>query len=355
MARVFAYVAIGLSIAVASAARPGFPPGVRIALSAVPAVLWTSAAFRGRPQYTTRAVLIFLAVAVLLLHPARYDAAPFFLVMLIADGTSDSIVTAAVVAVASSALLSGLEIAGRYQGSIIWVMAFAFTWSGAALVQSRLRLLDAVSERAVIEERQRIARELHDVIAHSLAVTMLQLTGARLALERDPEDAARALAEAERLGRESLAEIRRTVGLLAPAEPGPISALPTATDVPGLVGEMHDAGLEVTLHCSGDLAAVAPAPGLALYRIVQESLANVVKHAPGTSASVDIEVRDGAVRLEVANLMNGSAAAVESREHAGMGLRSMHDRAETLGGTLDAGAHDGTWCVAASIPRELDS
>src|SRR5262249_27706705 len=144
---------------------------------------------------------------------------------------------------ASVALLVGLDIAGRFHGSVVWLLAIAFAWSGTALLQSRLRLIDEIGERAAFEERQRIARELHDVIAHTLAVTMLQLTGARLALERDPDDAARALLEAERLGRQSLAEIRRTIGLLAP-EAGDLTApMPTATDVPDLVRELSNAGL----------------------------------------------------------------------------------------------------------------
>ena len=88
-----------------------------------------------------------------------------------------------------------------------------------------------LAERAAADERQRIAREIHDVVAHSLAVTMLHLTGARLALHRDPKEAEAALLEAERLGRESLAEIRRTVGLLAPEGTGTAAPMPTAADI----------------------------------------------------------------------------------------------------------------------------
>lgn len=282
MAYAFAATGLALGVVVATQPRPFYPLGVRVALSVVPALAWSLCIVSNRRYFFIVGPVVFASVGVLLLHASPFDAAPFFLLLLIADAVGETPVWAgAAVAVACAALMVGLDLAGRFEGSLVWVMAFAFTWAGAALVQSRMKLLDVVSERAAFEERQRIARELHDVIAHSLAVTMLQLTGARLALERDPKDAAHALAEAERLGRQSLAEIRRAVGLLAPSDETPLDAPPTAADVPELVAAMSDAGLDVTLHSDGDLAAVAPGSGLAVYRIVQESLANVVKHAPG--------------------------------------------------------------------------
>src|SRR5207237_7269040 len=126
--------------------------------------------------------------------------------------------------------------------------------------------------------RQRIAREIHDVVAHSLAVTMLHLTGARLALHRDPKEAEQALLEAERLGRESLAEIRRTVGLLAPEGTGTAAPMPTAVDIPQLVREFEAAGLDVDFELTCDAHALARATGLGLYRVAQESLSKAVWH-----------------------------------------------------------------------------
>jgi signal transduction histidine kinase len=255
-----------------------------------------------------------------------------------------------VVAGASAALMVGLDVAGRFDGAIVWLLAIAFTWSGTALLQSRLRLIGEIGERAAADERQRIARELHDVIAHTLAVTMLQLTGARLALERDPADAARALAEAERLGRQSLAELRKAVGLLAPGETQSFSALPTASDIPALVREVSDAGLVVRLDCDGDLASVPATAGLAMYRIVQESLANVARHAALAPAHVSINVENGHVCVDVRNPAPASLAAPSARDGHGLGLVVMRERAEALGGTLRAGLEGGEWRVNAVMP-----
>jgi len=239
---------------------------------------------------------------------------------------------------------------GRFSGSGIWLLAMGFAWSGTALLQSRLRLIGEIGERAAAEERQRIARELHDVIAHTLAVTMLQLTGARLALERDPADAARALAEAERLGRQSLAELRKTVGLLAPGDAQLTAALPTASDIPELVREVSEAGLDVRLDCEGDLTSVPPTAGLAMYRIVQESLANVARHTARAPAHVSVKVDDGHICVEVRNPAPAGARGAPGRDGHGLGLVVMRERAEALGGTLRAGLDGGEWRVSAVMP-----
>jgi signal transduction histidine kinase len=211
-------------------------------------------------------------------------------------------------------------------------------------------LIDEIGERAATEERQRIARELHDVIAHTLAVTMLQLTGARLALERDPADAARALMEAERLGRQSLAEIRRTIGLLAPDDSGATMAMPTAVDVPDLVQQVSDAGLCVRWECAGDLTSVAPTSGLAVYRIIQESLSNVARHATGAPAVVTVRVDARDVRVDVRNPIGATQRTGTPPHDRGMGLVLMRERAESVGGTLNAGADGDEWHVSARIP-----
>src|SRR5436853_615896 len=116
----------------------------------------------------------------------------------------------------------GVEVAGLYSGAFAYVLGIGIAWAWGYAVRQQYHLIvelkaaqAGLAERAAADERQRIAREIHDVVAHSLAVTMLHLTGARLALQHDPAEAAEALAEAERLGRQSLADIRRTVGLLA--------------------------------------------------------------------------------------------------------------------------------------------
>ena len=157
-----------------------------------------------------------------------------------------------------------------------------------------------LAEQARTQERNRIARELHDVIGHTLTVSLLHVQSARLAVQHDPADAERALAEAERLGRECLAEVRTTVGMLreddagGPRHRGP---LPGAGALPALVEQFRSAGADVTLTVEGDVARLPATTGLAVYRIVQEALTNAVKHAPGSPTEVRLAVSPGDVTL----------------------------------------------------------
>ena len=203
-----------------------------------------------------------------------------------------------------------------------------------------------LAARAQAEERNRIARELHDVIAHSLTVSLLHVSSARLALDEDRDEAARALDEAERLGRASLDEVRHAVGLLRDAgEADPTKPLPGSLDVPALVERFRSAGADVRASIDGDLATVPGTVGLATYRILQEALTNAVKHAPGTVATVHLSVADDAVRLSV-----DSAGA--PRRGSGLGLLGMRERAESVGGHCDARPGGQGWLVSAELPLD---
>jgi signal transduction histidine kinase len=252
----------------------------------------------------------------------------------------------------------GVEVFGDWEGSFVWVLAIVIAWVAGWSLEQQLRLIAELraaqaelSAQAAADERQRIARELHDVIAHSLAVTMLHLTGARMALRRDTDEAERALLEAERLGRESMNEIRHTVGLLGAAA-GAAPAMPTALDINTLVDEFRSGGLQVAFAARGDVASLPPTTGLNLYRIAQESLANVVKHAPGSAASVELDVDERCARLVVRNALPATAPAPSS--DGGHGVQGMHDRAVALGGHLDAGRVGDEWRVQAELPRILE-
>lgn len=240
-----------------------------------------------------------------------------------------------------------------------WTTGIVFTWAaGRALARQERLLLELRAAQADLrrqvaaEERRRIAREIHDVAAHSLAVTMLHLTGARLLLQRvggDPR-AVDALAEAERLGRQSLDDVRRTVGLLEEGASGSQTGpLPSGSDLRSLIDEYRDAGLDVSFAAEGDVAGLAPAVGLALYRITQEALANVVKHAPGAHADVTLRSGDP-IMLDIRNSTAQERPALTPDRPSGRGLAGMRERTELLGGALEAGPEGGGWRVSCSIP-----
>ena len=242
----------------------------------------------------------------------------------------------------------------NYESAFIWSAGIGVALLAGLLIRTLVVALvntkvaeTVLREQATTEERQRIAREVHDVIAHSLTVTMLHLTAARMAVGRGDHTAAtEALEEAERAGRTSLNEIRHTVGLLRTNGAEPETApLPGATDVPALIANYQAAGVDVALELIGDLDVVEPAAGLALYRIVQESLTNAGRHSPGARSTVRIDVGPP-LQVDVAS----EGGATTSEAGSGLGLSGMTERAVALGGRLHAGRHGNGWKVAATIP-----
>lgn len=235
-----------------------------------------------------------------------------------------------------------------------WGAGLTVTAAAMALVRHQLVLVEALqaaqaglAERSAAEERNRIAREIHDVIAHSLTVSLLHISAARLAIETDPADAARALAEAERLGRLSLGEVRATMGLLGSgsgaAAPGVVAPAPDARQLPDLVDQLRHAGADVTLGVDGDLAGLPATTGSTLYRIAQEALTNAAKHAPGCAVEVRLGITAKLVELDI-------VSAGPARQGSGMGLRGMGERATAVGGTCSAGPHASGWRVHACLP-----
>lgn len=228
-----------------------------------------------------------------------------------------------------------------------WLVGVMLQYQRLYLYQERENQ-NVRAAQAAAAERNRIAREVHDVIAHSLTVTLLHVTAARHALttDSDVDEAVDALADAERLGRQAMADIRRTVGLLdsSPASAGPE---PGADDIPVLVDDFVNAGLTVRRRFTGDLGRVSAAVGLALYRICQESLANIAKHAPG--AAVEFAVEVGA-RSAVVRVRNPLPAGVAAPNGHGTGVAGMRQRAEGLGGRIQLGPDAGWWVVRAEFP-----
>jgi signal transduction histidine kinase len=230
------------------------------------------------------------------------------------------------------------------------------------MLRSQMRALTAERaarvgerERATLAERERIAREIHDLVAHSLSVTLLHITGARHAL-RDVDDAAAgldvaevdaALADAEQVGRRAMADIRQTVSTMTDG-PSQTRALPGAADIAGLVAQMELAGLPVEYAEDGDPSMLAHATGLGLFRIAQESLANIAKHAPGSTARVRFAVGPRRARLTVRNAM--PPRPIAPPDGACSGIAGMRARAAQLGATVVAGPEDADWVVDVRLP-----
>lgn len=319
------------------------------------------------PRLPWAALMIAPVVVVIVDSPVDTDFAPFILVLMcIQVGAVGRLGESVIAMVAASGSLVALELSGQADGALIWVFGNFAAWAGGMAVQKSLVLVEQEKARhaeqmagATLDERRRIAREVHDVVAHSLSVTMLHLTGARHALESggDPAAAANALRDAERLGREAMNDIRRTVGLLAGADDGGETApMPSAGDILALAREFASAGLAVECKVHGDPANVSTAAGLGLYRIAQESLANAAKHAPGAAVCLALDVSNGRTSLVVRSTpSNGVKPRNGDGDGVGLGLRGMEERARLLGGTFRAGPEGDGWSVAVEMPANAEA
>jgi signal transduction histidine kinase len=361
-------------------AEPGLAeyltPRTKWVIVAAFAAVTVVAALPVKPNAPTAAIagLVTVGAAGLLVQRRRpqllYAAVATAGIAVLADGRSSDVGWFVVCLIAAWCVL----IDSRIEGLVYWAAAmvlFAVEWlalrpdpgwaawlAGVTLtvlfsllirherdLLRQLRRAQAgLAEQARTQERNRIARELHDVIGHTLTVSLLHVQSARLAVEHDPADAARALAEAERLGRECLAEVRTTVGMLRQDDPAVGNApLPGADGLPVLVEQFRSAGADVTFTVEGDAGGLPATTGLALYRIAQEALTNAVKHAPGSPTEVRLIVGPGSVTLTAdSQAVPGSGT--------GLGVISMRERAESVGGTCEAGPGGRGWLVRAALP-----
>lgn len=232
-----------------------------------------------------------------------------------------------------------------------------------ALGRTRQAYVDALVERghrlereaaqqaalAAIDERHRIAREMHDVVAHGLTTIVVQADGARAAAAHDPSVAAAAFATISAAGREAIAEMRRMLGVLR-AEPGATAPQPRLSGLPGLIAEARAAGTAIQHDLPDPLPSVPDGVALTAYRVVQEALNNVRRHA-GPAATAAVRMRldgDRTLVVEVTDDGRGAAAPSDGR---GLGLIGMRERVTAHGGVLEAGpGSDGGFVVCARIP-----
>jgi signal transduction histidine kinase len=219
-----------------------------------------------------------------------------------------------------------------------------------ALIEQLNAAREALTQQAVADERRRIARELHDLAGHTLAAVLLHVTGARHVLRRDPDEAERALVQAEVVGRGSLDQIRFTVASLRISEHGTDPAIPGSADLVALVEEYRRAGLDVTAVVTASAAGIEGPVGTAVHRISREAFANVARHAPDNRVEfvVDLDADASEVRLVVAD--HGRPPATHGHDEGHFGLVGMRERARALGGELDAGPTADGWRVEARLP-----
>jgi len=213
----------------------------------------------------------------------------------------------------------------------------------------------AAARRAAADERRRIAREMHDIVAHSVSVMVVQAGGARRILDRDPGRAVAAAAEIERTGREALGEMRRLLGVLHVGEREAARApQPTLEGVPTLVERAREAGLPVDLQVQGEPRALPAGLDLAAYRIVQEALTNAIKHAGAAPTAVSVRYGDHELELEVVDAGRAARSAPgPGLASGGHGIVGMRERVRLYGGELRAGRRpDGGFEVWARIPLE---
>jgi signal transduction histidine kinase len=248
-------------------------------------------------------------------------------------------------------------------GAIIAAAITVGTWGLGAYAQTQRRYRRELRERAaaaererdqlaqiaVYEERASIARELHDIVAHSVSVMLVGVRGARDVLRTSPDAADDTLARVERSGEQSLSELRRILALLRePAKPADSHPQPSLAELGELVASYRAAGMPVQLQVSGDPTPLPGGVELSVYRIVQEALTNALKHSQPDRVTVTLSFRDSQLELEV--LDNGTPAAVGAAI-AGQGLVGMRERVALLGGELETGQREGGgFRVAARLP-----
>lgn len=215
--------------------------------------------------------------------------------------------------------------------------------------EGRALRLEVERREAVAEERARIARELHDVIAHSVSVMTIQAGAAEEMLKRDPARALEPVRAVQQTGREALNEMKRLVGMLREHdEETGLEPQPRLRDVGRLVAQVREAGLEVELRVEGEPRALPIGIDLSAYRVVQEGLTNALKHARGARATVTVSYREDGVAIEVSD--DGSTP---TQPGVGHGLIGMRERVGVFGGTFDAGPRpSGGFAVRALLPLE---
>jgi signal transduction histidine kinase len=376
-----AFAALVLAVAAASQVEilAGSPAGPRLAVEATALLASLPLLFRRRLPFAAPA-LVFVGVAgVSLVSPGGVtEGASFALLGLVlacwaagAQRAGQQALAGAALGLAAFAVIvqarpgagTTMRVGDAEMDIVSWLLigiglplgAFALRRRevrAAALEEEAERLARGREERAraaVAAERARIARDLHDVIAHSVSVMTVQGGAARLLLEQDARRARESLLAVEETGHQAMAEMRRLLGLVHAEDDSPaLAPQPGLADLEALAEQLERAGLPVALRVHGAPQALAPGVGLAVYRIVQEALTNSLKHAGPARAWVTVRYEPDALVLEIADDGRGVAGVGGGGGH---GLVGMRERVGLYGGELAAGPRaDGGFAVRARLP-----
>ncbi|HST40537.1 MAG TPA: histidine kinase [Conexibacter sp.] len=352
-------------VALAASELPWSPTEVALLATAVAG--FTVWALTDRPHVAPLALLL-LAIVIGLKRDGQFDAVLFLMSLTAAMAAAWSPTRADLVislAVVVSAPLLVFTIDPRDIEWEIWLMGVtlpaALSWlfgRQAQLVEQLAATRQELMVRDREQERLRVAREVHDVVARGLAVMLVQVGSARHVIRRDVEEAEHALLSAEAAGRESLAELRATIAALRqPTAAGSAGGEP-AGELARAAVEARIHGLDAHLTIDGDPAGIGREAGATLVRVAQEALVNAAKHAPGARTSIVLRLRGRVVTLDVRSSDAGAGARAgraDGTSAPGYGLLGMRERVEAVGGTLVAGPDAGDWLVRCALPLNADA
>lgn len=346
-----------------------FSPSERVLAGAVGLVLTLSLAWRRRAPLAVLAVAIagsvvadFVPVLDAATTPAVAFVVAVYSVGAYTGGLHASIGGAGVVALIAANAAEQFSL-----GDLLFIaMILGGAWlAGRAMRYRRGRehalerlTVDLEREReekaraAVAEERIRIARELHDVVAHAISVIVVQARGGRRSLATDPAETGEALATIEATGSQALAEMRRLLGMLrSDDEEIALAPQPSLRNLDALAAQVREAGLPVAVSIEGEPVELPPGVDLSAYRIVQEALTNALKHAGPAMARVIIRYGKDDLELEVADTGRGGTPAMEK----GHGLVGMRERVSVYGGKIEVGPRNGGgFALRACLPLDSD-
>jgi signal transduction histidine kinase len=318
--------------------------GVLLAVVQGAALRWR----RGRPELVMAVVLV-AGVAYQLIFPALVvPVGPLFAIASLAAARPPTVslpwLAALELLAASNFLTTTAEDALFTIGIVVGA------WALGEASRNRRMAIEEETQRAVAEERARIARELHDVIAHSVSVMVIQASAAGDVFDERPDQARAALGSIETAGREALGDLRRLIGAVRPdGGEEPTRPWPGLDRLEELADHTRAGGLEVVVRRQGRATPLPSGADLSAYRIIQEALTNTLRHARATRVEVVVTVGSDAVEIDVTD--NGRAVPGSDARGAGLGLVGMRERAALLGGTLEAGpSPNGGYRVHARLP-----